>query len=38
MSLSGMVPDYNKINGDGRKSSSQENGNRVQNGKMVTDV
>ena len=38
MSLSGMVPDYNKINEDGRKSRSHENGNRVQNGKMVTDV
>jgi len=37
-SESRIVPDYNKINGDGRKSSSQENGNRVQNGKMVTDV
>jgi len=33
-----MVPDYNKINEIGRKSRHQENGNRVQNGKMVTDV
>jgi len=37
-SESRMVPDYNKINENGKKSRSQENGNRVQNGKMVTDV